>query len=81
MSLICKAFCVSSVCCMELMHNFVKGVCVLQFWEVHVSRGSDYLICNARAKWMVKHYKLNDPGPHSHYASIELLNTMNRLTT
>ena len=44
---------------------FCEGVCVLQFWEVHVSRGSDYLICNARIKWMVKHYKPNDPGSHS----------------
>ena len=52
------------VCCMELMHDFVKGVCVLHFWEVHVSRGSDYLICDARTNWMVKHYKPNKPGSH-----------------
>ena len=49
---------------MELMLDFVKGCVYRSSGRYILSRGSGYLICNARTNWMVKYYKLNDPGPH-----------------
>ena len=51
--------------CMELMHDFVKGYVYCILGKYMYLEAPGYLICDARTKWMVKHYKLNTPGPRS----------------
>ena len=49
---------------MELMHNFVKG-CMYSTSGMYIfSRGTGYLVYDARVEWMTKHYNLNTPGSH-----------------
>ena len=62
---------------MELMHDFVRGCVYRTSGRYTFSRGAGYFVCDARVKWMTKHYKLNTLG--SHKASIRAVLTIETL--
>ena len=63
---------------MELMHDFVKECMYITSGMYIFSRGTGYLVCDARVEWMTKHYNLNTPGSHINQARVTKIMTIQK---